>query len=1012
MKNFAHQWQRKSCFFLLLLAVSKSGISMPLPTPKIAIVKPIAWTITGKVVTNTGEPVPGVTVLQKGTSNGTATGVDGSYSINVPETPGTLVFSFIGYTTQEVAFTKAGAFNVTLTEDAKALDEVVVVGYGTQKKSDLTGSVTSVTAKDFNQGSITSPEQLITGKVPGVQITSNSGAPGAGSRIRIRGGASLTASNDPLIVIDGVPLDNAELKGSANALNMINPNDIESFNVLKDASATAIYGSRASNGVIIITTKKGSQDGKMKVSFSSLLSFSKIRNTVDVLSADQFRAAVQEQVNTGVAPATQPALFGLANTNWQDQIFQDAFTHDDNISLSGAIQKVPYRISVGYLDQEGVLKTSELKRSSAALSLNPSFLKDHLKVNLNLKGAYTKSRFADQGVIGGAVVFDPTQPIYADNQFGGYFEWVDSNGKPNTLASRNPLSILEQKNDRGEVKRSIGNLQLDYKFHFLPELRANLNVGYDISQSEGNTFQPATLAGVFNQGGTSVDYSQERTNKLLDFYLNYTKELPLISSRIDVTGGYSYQDFLRDAPAYATFTEAGSELFPAGLPVKSQNTLVSFFGRLNYSLLDRYLLTATIRRDGSSRFNPDNRWGTFPSVALAWRLIEESFLQGSNVFSDLKLRVGYGITGQQDIGNDYPYLPRYTYSDNSAMYQFGNTYYNTLRPEGYDRNIKWEETTTYNAGLDFGFAKNRLTGSVDVYQKKTKDLLAQIDIPAGSNLTNRIYTNVGTLENKGIEAALNYNIINNDRFNWSAGINGTLNHAEITNLSKVKDQAAEGIPVGTIAGGVGNNIQIHTVGYAPYSFYVYKQVYDETGKPVEGLYEDLNEDGVINQNDKYRYKNPAPKVILGFNSNVSYDKWSLSFVLRGNLGNYMYNNVYSNTGTYKNITFPNYLTNMSTNVLETNFTGNDPNRLFSDYYIQNASFLRLDNLNLGYNFGKIAHEKINLRLSASAQNLFVITNYKGLDPETQFNDNNIGGGIDNNFYPRPRIFSLGVNVDF
>jgi iron complex outermembrane receptor protein len=948
----------------------------------------------------------------KGTTTGSATDGSGNYSVTVPGNETVLVYSFIGYVSQEVTVGTRTTVDVVMAPDVTALSEVVVVGYGTQKKEDLTGAVTAISAKDFNPGQITTPDQLITGKVAGVQITSGGGAPGAGSRIRIRGGSSLNASNDPLVVIDGVPVDNTEVKGASNVLSTINPNDIESFNVLKDASATAIYGSRASNGVIIITTKKGKAGDRLRVEFGTLLSLSTIGKTIDVLDANEFRRVVEEK-----GTPTQQALLGQANTNWQEQIFQNAVSTDNNLSLTGSYKTLPYRLSLGYLNQGGILKTSNFRRTSAALSLNPSFLNDHLRVNLNLKGSIADSRFADVGAIGAAVAFDPTQPVYASNNFGGYFEWSNPDDKgvvrPNTLAPRNPLSTLEQKLDESTVRRSIGNLQLDYKLHFLPDLRANLNVGYDISDGEGSTFQPVTLASVFNQGGSVTQYSQNKTNKLLDFYLNYVKELPGISSRIDVMAGYSYQDFQREEPAYPTLTAEGNVFTPAAaFPFQTQNTLIGFFGRLNYAFKDKYLLTANIRRDGSSRFRSGNKWGTFPSVALAWKLNEEEFFKTAGIFSDLKVRVGYGITGQQDIGGDFPYLARYTNSTPTAQYQFGNQFFNLLRPEGYDADIKWEETTTWNAGLDYGFFNGRISGTLDYYFKQTKDLLAVIPAPAGSNLTNLLLTNVGNIENQGLEAALNFNVINTERIRWDVGVNGTYNTSKITKLSKVEDENAVGVPVGGISGATGTTVQIHTVGYRPYTFYVYKQVYDERGNPVEGLYNDTDGDGTVGDEDLYRYKNPEPRVFFGINSQVSYNKWSLGFVARGNLGNYVYNNVSSNGGVYSNIIQPSYLSNLHRSVLTTNF---DRRQLLSDYYVENASFLRMENISLGYNFGQLLNDKISLRLSANVQNAFVITKYSGLDPEVVSIATNIApsvAGIDNNFYPRPRIFSFGVNVGF
>jgi iron complex outermembrane receptor protein len=968
--------------------------------------------ISGKVTDETGQALPGAIIFIKGTNTNTVAGEDGSFKLQpVNSGAATIVIRLIGYQAVERELTVNGALqqDFQLTADAKGLNEVVVVGYGTQKKSDLTGSITAISSKDFNKGVVATPEQLIIGKVAGVQITNNGGAPGAGSRIRIRGGSSLNASNDPLIVIDGVPLDNAELKGSANPLSFINPNDIESFNILKDASATAIYGSRASNGVIIITTKKGKTGDQLRFNFSTVNSVSQKTGTVPVLTADEFRKVVNEK-----GTPEQKALLGTANTNWQEELYRTAFSTDNNLSVGGALKQLPFRLSVGFTNQDGILKTSSMRRTSAGLSLSPRLLDDHLKIDVNVRGAITNSRFADQDAINAAMNFDPTQPVHNGSKFGGYFEWVDpTSGGPYTLATRNPLSMLELKNDKGEVKRSLGNIQFDYKFHFLPELRANLNLGYDVSKSEGRTLVPSYAGNAYNRGGIDKSYSQTKNNKLLDFYLNYAKELKGISSRIDVTGGYSYQDFIRTEPAYADLNEKGDTINAAApVPFKTQNTLVSFFGRLNYTLLDKYLLTVNVRRDGSSRFR--EHWGTFPSVAVAWRINQENFMKGSNLFSDLKLRLGYGVTGQQDFTgllSDYPYLPRYTVGDANAQYQFGSTYYLTLRPEGYDANIKWEETETYNAGLDFGFLNNRISGSVDYYIKKTKDLLSVIPVAAGSNLTNQLLTNVGNIETKGLEFTLNATPVSTKDFNWDAGFNFTYNTLEITNLTRVKDPNAIGIEVGTISGGTGNTIQVHTVGYAPYTFFVYKQLY-ENGKPLDGQYEDLNKDGKIDKEDRYRYKSPNPKFLLGFNSQFSYKQWNAGFSMRGSFGNYVYNNPSSDLGSYRNITFPNYLANMHSSVLETNFTNQ---QFFSDYFIENASFVRMDNISLGYNFGRVLKDKANLRVSATVQNVFVITGYNGLDPELgndKVGTTNVGEGIDNKFYPRPRIYSLGLNLDF
>ncbi|KEO75309.1 SusC/RagA family TonB-linked outer membrane protein [Anditalea andensis] len=972
-------------------------------------------TVTGRVTDqNTGEELPFVNVSIKGTTRGTTTDIDGSYTIEIREADAVLVYTFIGYTRREVPVNNQSIINVELAGDTKQLDEVVVVGYGTQRKSDLTGSVGSVTRDDFNVGQVTNPEQLITGKIAGVQISPASGAPGAGGRIRIRGGSSLNATNDPLIVIDGVPLDNTEMAGSANPLNFLNPNDIETFDILKDASAAAIYGSRASNGVILITTRKGKRDQALSVNVSSLVSVSQVASTVDVLNADQFRQVVGQQ-----ATPSQAALLGESNTNWQDVIFRDAVTSDNNVNISGSYKGLPYRVSVGYLDQAGVLRTDHMNRTTAGLNLSPSLFNDQLKVNLNVRGAITKNRFANQDAIGAAAAFDPTQPVYdpENPQFGGYFEWknpqvLDATGNPardefgaiiprspQLLAPRNPLGLLEQQDDRGEVQRSLGNLQLDYTLPFLPGLRANLNLGYDVSRSEGTVYIPSNSAVSFNEGGSIGPYAQNKRNLLADFYLNYVRDFDR-AGRFDVTAGYSWQDFYIENPEFARVNEAGVELTPAGIETRPQFRLISFFGRVNYSLRDRYLLTATLRTDGSSRFSPENRWGVFPSLAAAWRISEENFLVDNGVLTDFKLRLGYGMTGQQEIGSYFPFLQRYTVSDDAARYRFGNQFFNTLRPEGYDRNIRWEETETWNAGLDYEFLNGKVFGAVDYYYKRTNDLLAIIPVPAGTNLTNQLFTNVGNIENYGFEFAVNYNILRNTEMNWDIGANFTYNRTNILSLSNVAEDAV-GILVGEIAGGTGNTIQVHTVGFQPNSFYVWEQVYDNAGAPIEDAYVDRNGDGIINEQDLYRAGFPDPRYFFGFNSQLRYKSWDFSFVVRGNMGQKVYNNVRSTTA-YQSLRFPGYLNNLNADILNTDFQNY---RLRSDHFLEDASFVRMENIALGYNFGSIFNGNVNLRANATVQNAFVITNYSGIDPE-------VPGGIDNNFYPFPRIFSVGVNFGF
>lgn len=971
-------------------------------------------TVSGTVKETDGTALPGATVQVKGTTTGAQTGVDGGYQVSAPANA-TLVFSFIGKTTQEIAIDARTTIDITLPDDSKSLQEVVVVGYGSQRRQDVTGAIASISSTDFQKGNIVNPEQLVQGKLAGVSITPPSGQPGGTSQIRIRGGSSLNASNDPLYVIDGVPVDNNGITGASNPLSFINPQDIETFTILKDASAAAIYGARAANGVVLITTKKGLQGSPLHVNVSILGSVSVNSNYVPVFGADQYRDIVNNNTTLN-ASAAQRALLGTANTNWQKEIYRPAFSSDNNISVTGSYKNIPYRVSYGYLDQNGVLKTSTFQRHSAAIGLTPKFFKNTLSVDINLKGSYVKNRFATTDAIGAAISFDPTQPVYSGRpSYGGYFEWTTRGDTINTLATRNPVGLLNEREDRSTISRSFGNAVLNYSVPFVQGLRANLNLGYDVSSANGRTFVPAYAASFFTQSGQNNQYSQKRNNKTLEFYLNYVRDLRKISSRVDVTAGYSYQDFIRDQPAYPLLravpvtTSDGTTsdvISAAGVPLRTQYTLLAFFGRLNYTFKDRYVLTATVRRDATSRFAPSVRWGTFPSLAFAWNLKEENFLKDVKALSILKFRAGYGVTGQQDLPQtltDYPYLPRYTLSDPTAQYQLGNTFYRTLRAEGYDVNIKWEQTEAINLGIDYGFLNGRLTGSIDVYQRKTSNLLSQIPVPAGSNLTNQILTNVGNLTNKGVEFQINATPIQREGMNLDLGFNVTYNQNKITNLSRVPVPNDPGILAGTINGGTGNQVQIQTVGYPINTFYVFRQLYDTNGSPIEGGYEDRTSDGQITIDDRYRYQAANPKVLLGFTAQFTYRQWSAGLVLRGNLGNYVYNNVRSNSGAYRNLTNAlGFLANGVTNVLTTNFVNN---QYFSDYYVENASFVRMDNFNLAYDFGRIIRKKGTLRAAFTAQNVFKITSYTGLDPE-------IAGGIDNNFYPRPRIFSLGLNSGF
>lgn len=964
-------------------------------------------TVTGKVTDEKdGQPVVGASVLVKGTGIGTQTKTDGSFSLNVQANATTLVISSVGYVSQEMLIGSAPV-NVSLAQSASALSDVVVVAYGTRKKSDLTGSVTAVSAKDFQKGVNNSPEQLLQGKVAGLQITSGGGYAGGGSKIRIRGGASLNASNDPLIVIDGVPVESNDVAGSgSNLLNTINPDDIESMSVLKDASATALYGSRASNGVIIITTKKGLK-GKIKFNFNTTGSAGVVSKTVGVLNGDQVRSIVTADA-TATGNNTYKNILGTENTNWQDLIYQTALGIDNNISASGGLGTIPFRVSLGYLNQDGILKTDNFNRLSSSLNLTPKFFKDHLSVNLALKASHTGHHFANGGAIGSAIYFDPTQPVYADNKYGGYFEWLQSDGKPIDLATRNPLGLLYLQHNTSEVNRLIGNIQIDYKIHFLPDLHVLVNLGVDNANGNGDNINDSIAATNYKTQGFVSHYEQKKKNTLADFSLFYNKDLKSLNTKFDVLVGHSYQDFVTEVSNFASFGQDGDTIpntTPTFATDKPEYRLESYLGRLNLTVANKYLITASIRRDASSKFSKENRVGYFPAVAAAWKLKEE-FFRNTNVITDLKLRLSWGVTGQQDGIGYYSYLPRYTQSFNSgAQYQFGSTFYSYLRPEGYDANLKWETTTTSNIGLDFSFLNNRISGSADFYNKKTKDLLSQVPVAPGANFVNLLTINVGNMEVKGFEFTLNTTPIKKQNFSWDFGFNISYNKSTITKLLQNEDPNFKGIDVSGIGGGTGNNIGKFAVGYAPYIFNVYKQVYDKvTGKPIEGLYEDINRDGIINDDDRYYYKKPAPDVLLGVNTQINYKQFSLGLSAHSYLGYYMYNN-FNSGGTLISVKNPiNFIGNTSVNYLETGFVNA---RYLSDYYIENASFFRLDNINLGYNAGKIFKSKANLRVAASVQNVFVITKYKGLDPE-----NSSDTGVDGNIYPRPQIYSLRLNLDF
>jgi len=946
------------------------------------------------------QTLPGVNVVVKGTLTGTITGVNGEYSLMAK--PGdVLVFTFIGYLPQEVAVGEGNVVNVAMRTDVQALDEIVVIGYGTVKKSDATGSVSAVSSKDFNKGAITSAQDLLVGKSAGVVITTAGGAPGSGSTIRVRGGSSLNASNDPLIIIDGVPIDNNNVSGSSNILSFVNPNDIETFTVLKDASATAIYGSRASNGVILITTKKGTAGSPLTVSYDGNVSVANAIAFVDVFSGDEIRQLALDR--SDFFGIDNLDLLGLENTNWQKEIFRTAISHDHNLSLSGSVSSLPYRFSVGYTDQNGILKNTDMQRITGSLSLNPTFFNDALKVNLNVKGMNTHHNYGDAGAIGSAVNMDPTQVIMDGNPASaGYFQWANYGAN---LGTANPVEQALEADNRSVVNRVIGNVQFDYALPFLPELRANLNLATDYADSDGENNRLATsapsLSGEFF--GRISGYAGTNYNNLLDFYLNYNKDIGSINSVLDVTAGYSWQHFKRENIGYTRGTVGPEDPRyqpPRGDTLITENYLVSFFGRVNYTLMDKYLVTVTVREDGSSRFAPDNRWGTFPSVALAWKIKDESFLKNVKAVTNLKLRLGWGITGQQDIGNDYPAQALYRESSEGSYYYIDGEFLPTLRPDAYDPDIKWEETTTLNAGLDFGFVNDRITGSFDIYNRTTDDLLNSVTIPSGSNFSNTLLTNVGSLENKGAELSLNFIPVSTNDMLFSIGVNATYNVNEITKLLITDDPNYIGILYGDAFTG---QKQVTRVGYPAYSYFVNRQVYDVDGNPIEGLYVDESgEGGVVNGDnaDKYIYHNPVADWLFGLSGRFEYKNFDLSASARASIDNYVYNQVAAGA-SYDQMQQIGYWKNFTRALAETNFV---KRQFTSDYFVENASFLKLDNVSAGYRFDNL-FGAVGARVSATVQNALIFTKYSGLDPE-------VSGGIDNNFYPRPRTFMLGIGLTF
>ena len=958
-------------------------------------------TIKGEVTdAQNGEALIGATVMVEGEKGGTVTDFDGNFSLQVSSSAKKIKVSYIGYIDKVLSI--SDNMKVKLESDSKALADVVVIGYGTARKSDLTGSVATVKSKDFNKGLVSSPEQLINGKVSGVQIMSNSGSASAGSTIRVRGGASLNASNDPLIVLDGVPLEQGGISGnSSNFLSMINPSDIESMTVLKDASSTAIYGSRASNGVIIITTKKG-QQGAVKVNFNTTNSMQTRAQMVDMLSRAEF-VNVINQFGTD----NQKSLLGTANTDWNDEVYHTAFGTDNNLSVSGSIDKwLPFRVSVGYYNQSGLVRKDNVERWTGNVVLTPSFFQDHLKLTINAKGTLNNNSFNNGGAVWAAATFNPTIPVYSGNdKYGGYNEALDADGYPVNAGVRNPRGLVDLYDSKSKVSRFIGSMDVDYKVHFLPELKLHATVGADYAKGDGTIYVPAYAAQSYNKdeslGGSDYKYGpQKNENRLLTLYANYAKYFEDIKSNVDLTAGYDYQYWKSTTPLYYTKSAAGTNLST----VKAsdyRHVMLSYYGRINYSFDGKYLLTATVRRDASSRFSKDTRWGTFPSVALGWTLTEEPWLKNQKVLSNLKLRASYGVTGQQEGIGNYNYLPVYTYSVTGAEAFINGQYINTYRPEAYVSDLKWETTTSWNFGLDFGFLDGRIGGAIDFYTRKTKDLLASVPTAAGTNFSKTILTNVGNVDSKGIEVSLNATPIQTKDWEWNLSYNFTWQNMKVKNLSLTKGGSQTNVKVGPSIDAY--QFQVLSEGYEPYMFYVYHQLYDsKTGKPIEGAYADLNNDGEINESDLYRYHSPAPKYIMGLSTSLRYKQLTLGMSFRANIDNYVYNGMGMSTGAFETVSYNNsQLNNLNISFLKTGFK---TRQYLSDYYVENASFLKLDNLSLSYNVGKI-NKWASLTVSAMVQNVFTITGYSGTDPE-------VPNGMDNSFYPRPRTYSVSLGLQF
>jgi len=985
-------------------------------------------TVKGHVKDASGEPIIGATIRVAGTQVATVSDFDGNFTLKANK-GATINVTYIGY--QNATVTASDNVVVTLQDDSNVLDNVVVIGYGVAKKSDLTGSVTAIKPDEKNHGMITNAQDMIQGKIAGVNVTSSGGAPGTGATIRIRGGSSLNASNDPLIVIDGLAMDAQGVKGLSNPLSMVNPNDIESFTVLKDASATAIYGSRGSNGVIIITTKKGRTSQAPKVSYSGNVSYSVKRKTLDVLNATDYTNFIKSYYGEDSDAA---ALLGSADTDWQDEIYRGAVSTDHNVTVQGGLKNMPYRLSVGYTDQNGILKTSNFQRTTASVTLNPSLLNDHLKFNINGKFMYAHNRYANTDAISAATRMDPTQPITASgyDNYNGYFAWTSSGSAlldsnyPTTIernAVKNPVALLNEKNDRANSFDYMGNVEVDYQVHGFEDLRLHMNFSGDWANGKQNTTYANWGPSNFYYGNDGFT-KENKYNLIYSAYAQYYKDF-CKTQHFDIMAGYewshtkywgnSYYAGLYPSTTNQVITNDDGTTSPAkGQPYnattsewKQESYLVSFYGRANYTAFDRYMVTATVRRDGSSRFK--EHWATFPSVALGWKISEEAFLKNSNVLDELKLRLGWGKTGQQDGIGNYNYFASYNANVNNVDGRYPITGVNNsgllYRPDAYNQDLKWETTTTWNAGLDFSFLNNRVSGSVDYYYRKTTDLINTATVSAGSNFRNQVTSNIGSLKNTGVEASLTVRPIVSNDWHWEVTANFTYNKNEITELTG----ESEVILTGSISSGIGNYVQAQTVGHPANSFYVYQQVYGEDGKPLEGVFVDRNGDGQISDADRYFYKSPAAPYTAGLSSRLQYKNWDFGFGLRASFDNYVYWDKgagYSNISKRYDSSYA-YLQNVIPQALENGWVTYD--KVVSDYFVRNASFLKCDNITLGYSFENLFkggnYKGLSGRVYVSATNVFTITKYDGIDPE-------VSGGIDNDLYPRPFTMQFGLNLNF